>query len=914
MFNNQNPDVKYYVLISQLLDVIENPQTEQNVLVNSFKTISSMLALTSDLKPIIPGLLSKLTKYIAKNIRKHNSHVTIPLKVIVNSIKQVYSEKNNEDFKKKTTSHIGDVIKVVQSNLINHSNFKCRLGLLHFSYTLIKDCKMYVRENLKPIILFQNDEYKEVQGLANVLMKSLQKDMTSTSIIDMLKKNFFELYNILPNLLRKKQENSIQENLRLLNGYVFLLRSEISSTFISGLSDFSASVMSLLQFETSDVKFVQEKSSGIDFKFEHVLTEKYRIKSLTASTINILRTTLQLIFTYTNQLQVLFHFLDLANSADENLVLPALFCINEFCLPPPTFEEGFEKTWYSGFVVEEFVSQLKVDNIFNIREEKVLDLRVFKVMIEDYCSLLSQFRPTNKFEAKLESNLNKFNLEITRVELLLIGLGNISRRMGVQFEPYLVIVLYPVLAKLSSSSKILADRAAKTLFQISSALGTSIENLCFGNMDYVTNKLLINFRNLKANPQSLFVLNSLLNVLEKEHISYCFELIESCLDFEELELDDKEILPLFEVFFKFSKIVSEIQVIEIAKPDKKKSDNKVSKELIELELERSFEEDAKIFEIDETVTFKEAEAFFKNRNEVGKPLNEMDDEEEKKDIPSNSEKIDPEPVLPTKLETLTQKLLATLSNYISCDSQKLRLLCIKAINNLIFGVKKEERVTSINKIWHLIVLRLDQDSSDLVKIEAVNFVYNIFTTEKEFMKKKIYDEIFEKFFGTFEKYSKEFNSDNIYQVYQSSKSNTYYQSKKMNLDDFSNYKNKNIYYKHFIKLIDYLILNLNLNKKELFWFNKRFFQVFKNFNFESSSNSSRKIEYFGDLLENLCSIDKNSCWFFLFCFQQNYGPHALQKQQNESVFENLSIPQPYIEKNLKFDQTEYEHFMNLVEL
>lgn len=175
---------------------------------------------------------------------------------------------------KKWTSIVTEKLGPIIANAIAASdsdNWSERVCCLNFCSSLLLCCrdtlKSYSNLLLKVPIKLLSDDYQQVIDRSNEILKTFSSILAKNKadaigLVAILEENLFSLCSDLPRLMRKASDEEKLSSLKILLGYLTLLKEKLDSLLNSfvHLKKLAAALLHCFELDTSSIQFLEQVS------------------------------------------------------------------------------------------------------------------------------------------------------------------------------------------------------------------------------------------------------------------------------------------------------------------------------------------------------------------------------------------------------------------------------------------------------------------------------------------------------------------------------------------------------------------------------------------------------------------------------------------------------------------------------
>ena len=518
----------------------------------------------------------------------------------------------------------------------------------------------------------------DIQPQVSILSKKCLLKIKHLLDQDSTTSKFMEIFI---SLKTTRSESQIQLKCNLLSGYMNLLGKTLSIPISANINLISKSLFQITRFKTS---LIQDTSNPFDFLF---LLSKTSIDSVTLMC--------KLLVTCTDAISLVDHFTH-ESEDNENYEMQTVFCLDAFLQgiidSKITSQVSFEKT---GF---DIISTLNIEIRSCIFQHDVIEY-LATMILEEYTSI-----------SKNKQTIPLIVTSLTRMA-----------HLDVNFDKLVFVILTN-----ESSNEILSRIAINK--------NTSINEIIKSNFDYISNEIMIRFRNGDLFESSNVLINCL-KICDVDFVFYVSELIETCLDLIDENVDVNFFLRVLLEYCNILKVDREPVVATK-----------------EIELDYLLDQVDELF--NDEFECGDAREFFENRiekekasasgmelkdPEIGEQESTLNVSKEEQE-PNSKENDQEEPI--TETIQLTMDIISRILPQAHSKDAKTRQLTIKVLSSALKALKAPHLNISIHKVWPIVISTL----SDLPPIisESTRLLTEISRIGKDFVSKRIIDDLMNK--------------------------------------------------------------------------------------------------------------------------------------------------------------------------
>lgn len=391
-----------------------------------------------------------------------------------------------------------------------HGNHKVRLALVQWASVLLAYCPKSLC-NCVPIftqilIGLSYDEYGDVKAECEGQLKDLWGKGTigGQGVVDLVEEDLRELVIKLPRIFRRMDDSETTCNIRLLRGYLDFLKERLKILLMSSslLERLTTCLIDLTQLDFSDTAVVMENLQTLDLDSNFSNLHNLEYPKIQFKYFNIQKVYVEIVTVCRalgkyGDLQILAdYFLDKLRNTNQHRH-QCTFLLNEMILgaaeESTTSGDGSAQHFhYIGSVLEEYLTPTN------------WDAASFATKDRDWPLGWKEEEPLNG--GKVREN-------VAHLCLLLEGVANCSKVLGVKFRPYLRKVLYPILEKIEDHSSAVSQSSYITLSTLRSSCGyRSAAEMLRDNSDVFFNRVFVKLRYVPESCAPLKVFRAALRV------------------------------------------------------------------------------------------------------------------------------------------------------------------------------------------------------------------------------------------------------------------------------------------------------------------------------------------------------------------------------------------------------------------
>ncbi|XP_068709692.1 TELO2-interacting protein 1 homolog [Montipora foliosa] len=669
-------------------------------------------------------------------------------------------------------------LKIVLERLnmtCTHPNWKVRLSLAKLCNKLLINC-INSMQSCVPIMVdllvgLTEDDYAQVASFSrNVLNNlSLQLGNGSSFLNSLLEENLHSALTSLPRLMRIGDDSKKIQSLNLVLGYLNLLGNRLSSLLNSSahLKRLSLALVQVLEFDVSDVGIVEEQTPSLsetavlpsETKGENPMSfpasqfaesqyPKYRFKHFTDKKVKAaVNQICNALGYYGNVALLTDHFLDLFHES-KLYRKQAVYILNEIVLGSSKRALSEESNVLKGFgnadsavgkdseklrevhnAVELLIREYISDANWNLVTSNPPMLH--KNLSSDPHDLLLGKKETKKLKTLPFEVLNS-NVQLTC--LLLEAIGLFSKVCSSQFEPFLMRVLFPLMAKLGNDNAAISCSAYETLAKICQSCDyKSVDELIARNADYLVNAISLDFKYVFMNHRAPCVLKVMIQYSNADILFIIEDTLMEIFSVIDLYPDDLMylLMKVLNVLVQMIKKWFPVPVKECGTEDGKPE---VKQQIPQdIEAENPSAEDIRQFFLD-----------YHKRKQLSLGYLDADEQEQEEGMTEPKESGDGEtfepdrkPEIPRHVQYVTQ-VLEKCSHFLSSKSPLLRLVVLDTIEAGVQAISQSEDqlLPLIHRIWPPMIKRFTDDEQ-VVAIKAVNVLCTMAGASGTFMQRRV---------------------------------------------------------------------------------------------------------------------------------------------------------------------------------
>lgn len=658
----------------------------------------------------------------------------------------------------------------------SHPDWRVRLAYVDFAYKLLANCSGVLENCIAPLletlILHIDDEYSQVATTSRMRVQELMKKPAfEESMVPNSKVSLYDCIMSLPEHLITGSEEKKLDAIRLLTGYVLLLKEHAKSVLDTTIGRISEAWLNALEIDPRGLNILEQQDHGkyVELQEESQPTPsspvypKVRFRYLVSDqSVAQISRMLNVIGRYGNLPYWLEHFMGYLRAEEEEMTEDAqpqaAFVVHALLAGAATAQTDEVAEWV---LVEE-------ERLTN-RQLKTLSLQVLHDLMND---IIDPVKTATQSSSLIPGRtMTQANPEVEGSQVLcicyslqIIGLlACILEREYLQSE--LITILYPLLAHLGSSNLYIHNYALITLDAIALVCGhPGAKELSIANVDYIINMVSQRITALADNLKAPLVLKALVKIGGLTAVEYLDDTIEEVFDaLDRYHFDGWSCAQLCSVL---TEIVKTIQASLCVADDyhheddedkdavaaaaaaadeikRKATEQQVSPEI--LEFAASLEAAETPEEEKETATMEEIGRYFLERQKAKRDekldLQEML-QRDIKDADADDEKEPPaeEETPLTRMQQMTLDIMEKARHFLTAPSPHLRveMLILFAAGVRVLGSREEKTGPLIHATWPLLVKRL-QDEEHAVLFSALALMIALVEQLGDFMLRRVED-------------------------------------------------------------------------------------------------------------------------------------------------------------------------------
>ncbi|XP_026731306.1 TELO2-interacting protein 1 homolog isoform X2 [Trichoplusia ni] len=625
----------------------------------------------------------------------------------------------------------GDKLLLITKSLVTlvtHEHFKVRKELAVYCARLLFECDIAMKTSVPPalnvLITLTKDEYPEVSEYCiNAIKTYFDNATVDTRIktLDSLCENFFVALNSLPRIMNNIDSNRKLSALNLVHGYLGVLIIE------SLPQRLTAALSSPARAHAAAAALLQAAALHADL---HMLTQHASRDVLSPPPINSpwcklrhldlpvcewrLQEVLQQLGRAEGAPLLLDHLLELFQQERQPEILyicnwMVTAALSESMVKRILREFIEEKVWYLPLEVGSdelpLTEQDTLDvTVYNPRawdKDSVPDL--YEGTVETRYTDISSQAPRGSRPRGACHSLRQAQRNMLLSCLLTEGLGAVAKRLGNNYQPFLLKTLCLVLERVGSKYEMLHLAGLKALHDIALACEhDSVADLIKCNADYITNQVTVRLKKAWNCQSALQILSVVMEYSDSSIINYLYGIVQDVLVQSCDKYYEKDLYAYLQVFLTFVDCIRKWYTIAQEAP-KTCQENKPIDVMQEL---RVFVENR-----EEAERLLNEEEFEK---ETGKNVEEMYKEDAKRkeeDVLDYDDTVKEEKTKPPQYVTVTVIILKRCLNYVSSSDRDNSILALSVLNRglPILRSYENELLPLVHLSWAPLVNRFEAE-------------------------------------------------------------------------------------------------------------------------------------------------------------------------------------------------------------
>ncbi|KAI6652688.1 TELO2-interacting protein 1-like [Oopsacas minuta] len=486
--------------------VLFNTALQYDFLWTSVRKCTESFQIQKVMVFFIPGITSKLVHFITTHVQPSASLIAAVILTFANFIvytcnnkfyKHILEQESppphdlekeelyvnlNKDWWERTSIRLSSLYVSTTQICIAHENFKTRLCLLEAAAVMLGNCQIslpiLMTSLIDTLIVLSADTNKFVSDSATKMISTFS-NLPELNSFNSLLLRIEELTYSLPKIAHNLNDSNKLPILRLLSGYLKLIgkiQLKIGNTNIrmkECIKNLVKTFISVLEFDISDNTILNQVMVLSAPKTEDLSTLKIIFTNLGDKSVKAIIDILHTIGMYCVFESILSYIFEL--SEKEHIRKELVFILNHLIVGS----------------VETQSIELVTNTI-----ETVIPIYLQSEWFED---LDRSAYALVKNRANFDEEINIptiFALKDRTIQQILIleGLGHFAVSLGMNFQPFLVTTIFPLLEKSNNSNPHLQAQSYDSLQKLCLALKyPSVQNLIHDNADYITNVISLQF-------------------------------------------------------------------------------------------------------------------------------------------------------------------------------------------------------------------------------------------------------------------------------------------------------------------------------------------------------------------------------------------------------------------------------------
>uniref|UniRef100_A0A1X7UF29 TELO2-interacting protein 1 homolog n=2 Tax=Amphimedon queenslandica TaxID=400682 RepID=A0A1X7UF29_AMPQE len=625
------------------------------------------------LSSFLPGVCLTLSELITSDNRIGQSVISVSLLALTHFIVLILNEsqwekrelgndeknvrdkgqllvRQDEDWWKMADNKMQKLLSSLLLSLSRHDSWKVRLALTASATKLLTSCQKSLPGCCGPVIellvTLSLDTQPTVADNANTTMDFLSASMkypgTLTSIME---EKLYDLSSTLPRLMRDSSEEKKLISLKLLQGYLKFLKSQVSHVTCSSahMTRLLQALAQSIQLDTSRPLLMESKRGGVVInQDEYDWTPPLSFSHLRDSeTIKSIQESCRLLGRHGNTSVVMDTLVHTITGSESNR--------SEYLLI---------LHWLMKGVGPHASLNLLINGLIDVWEEirgDGLSLNISSTLVYQICFI---------------------NLLI----------GDVAVIQGVDFVVHLQHTLGIVMANISSSNAVVSRTSVGVATQIAVSTGhNDLQGLITGCADYLVNEVHHQLLYYPSKTISCYILRAII-----EHCDYeLLSLLKDCKDTLILSLHQSP-LDGWSVLHSLSKRLPDWVAMETKEVGEKKQ--------VEKEVQVEDEDDSK----DERVTLEDISNYFMNYHKK-----KREEEEEEKEIEENDDEEEGD-IKTSELLPQVHNVWSPLTHRLIDTHVLVRMKAIDVLLVMASTAKEFLRKRVVEHVWPKLVVSLKQ--------------------------------------------------------------------------------------------------------------------------------------------------------------------------------------------------------------
>ncbi|XP_014675715.1 PREDICTED: TELO2-interacting protein 1 homolog [Priapulus caudatus] len=436
------------------------------------------------------------------------------------------------------------------AGLVSHSSWKVRLALGAWADALLTHCTGSLSSSVpfivETLVALSGDDYDQVarsgrESLARFSERCSGDD--AKPLVNILQENFYSLCSSLPRMMRVSGDDVRLSTLRVLTGYIRLLRSQIVHLLASlpHLHRLSIALLQTLELDCSGATITEQTpgtGSGNVIKEKEVQTQTKARKTFSSFSNEKIYMEIMLacrLLGHYGDVDILVdHFMDLFRDSAIHRKQVILILSNVMLgVSGRGLEAEQRQSATQELSQQALVGELEVEKCSVGSEDRSRLCALIRSLVEEFVQNEHWHLPTSIYTRRVcdeqhasdrlmllknhplvagdDTSLKDVNSNILFVCLLLEALQAFSQVLEEDFRVLLMTCLYPVMEKVGDDTALVSQTAYLTLVEVASNCGySSVGSLIHSNTDYLVNSISLRLRHLWLNPRAPLVLQVML--------------------------------------------------------------------------------------------------------------------------------------------------------------------------------------------------------------------------------------------------------------------------------------------------------------------------------------------------------------------------------------------------------------------
>ena len=616
-----------------------------------------------------------------------------------------------------------------------HPAWRVHVAIITISHTFLQHCSTSLHETVLPccealIALTQNTR-PDVAALAKLSLNSISAQMDKEVGYQLkykLKESLFNLSTDLNRILFSQSDSEKIATFCLLAGYLKVLGPHMSGLVNSHahLSSLIAGLLKSLQVDHSSMRVLEERVSPTIAEPASGSTWDTRLQFVhfhSSDVERVLYEICSLLGYHSPCFPLVDHLLDIITSTQQ-LRTEAIIMLGRILLGAGKKKKSEEEKCFFIRVVCHCVGLVLKPEILNV-ETGVGQRSSLHTKLE----IIKNERSKAKTLKELSGNVVLLTCVLDCVRICAVVLGK-------DFNPLLMITLYPLLQKLGDANSTISHSAFRALQGVVENCGYgSLGDLLRSNADYLVNSISYKLRHIDMYPESTVAMTALLQYGSVDVSPLVADSVEELL--YSLDLHQEE---------QMDRVWCVLEVVARG----------VSAKTSQSRLAPQVQQPSSDISQEEALSPGKAVAFFEEYWESSRNCSTQEpfvgEDSDQNEHPLNDDTrcgdettvpdyATPEKQLPLDLK-MAVSILERAPHYLPATSDKTRLTVLSSVSFCVTALQFEESslLPQVHRIWPSFVRRFS-DSSILVTTKAVELLHVLTKTCRDFLRRRVSKEI-----------------------------------------------------------------------------------------------------------------------------------------------------------------------------